>query len=337
MKRVYRSAAAALLCAALILPAFAAVADSPGGAEELARAVSLGLVPDGFEARAQQPVTRGEFCALTVAVYEGIIGEDTMARREFADTDDLNVQKLGGTGIVAGVGGNLFAPEGTMTREQAGVICWKLFDDLCCLPDGDESVYTYADGPAASPWARDAIAHSKVAGVMAVAEGGAFRPKETLSIGESAAVLLRLYDMITECSEHETTLLIEYTARLLRMINAARAEAGADPLAADPLLHAVALLRAVELHENFSHARPDGRGYATALEDFGLGHTVHGENLFGGWDKEGPDKALAFWMGEEHYVNNVLGRRFTEAGIGIHMDHDGYLYWVLFLLGPDQE
>ena len=339
MKRLYRSAAAVLLCMILTLPAFAAGAGalSPEAADEVARAVSLGLVPDGFAERYQEPVTRAEFCALTVAAYEGLIGEKTMARREFADTDDLNIQIMGGLGLVAGVGGNRFSPGGLMTREQAGVISWKLFDDLCCLPDGDESVYTYADGAEASPWARDVITHSRIAQVMAVADGGAFRPKEALTAEESITALLRLYDIISQCSEHETTLLMEYTARLFRLINAQRDKAGAEPLEAMPLLHAAAILRAVELQEHFSHARPDGRGYATVLADLGLAHTVHGENLFGGWEQNGPDKVLAFWMGEEHYQANLLGERFTEAGVGIHLDHDGYLYWVLLLLGPDQE
>ena len=121
----------------------------------MSQAISAGIVPDSLQSQYTQPTTRAQFCALAVEVYETVKGAEITQRATFTDTTDVNVQKMGALGIVTGVGGGKFNPDGTLTREQAATMLSRLAEAVGKpLP---AQAPTFADNASVSSWAFDAV------------------------------------------------------------------------------------------------------------------------------------------------------------------------------------
>lgn len=107
---------------------------------------------------------------------------------------------------------------------------------------------------------------------------------------------------------------LEY--EILDALNAYRAEAGLSALTLDRRLSGIAALRAEECSTFWSHTRPDGRGYTTAMSDYGYGFGSAAQCLAQvGSSGSGADIA-AKWMNSDN-KNAILNENFTTVGIGI--------------------
>ena len=164
--------------------------------ESINRASALSLVPDLMLSKYSQPTTREEFCALAVKLVETVKGKEIVERQAFSDTTDINVQKMGGLGVVSGVGSNKFSPEGIITREQSAVILANLIKALG--KPLDEKSPTFADNADISPWAVSAVGQVQAAGIMGGVGNNTFMPKNTYTREQSIATLLRLFDMMSQ-------------------------------------------------------------------------------------------------------------------------------------------
>ena len=162
------------------------------------RATSLGLVPPTF-ADLTQPITRAEFTALAVRLYEKTTGAEVPGRMEFNDTSDTNVQKMGYLGVVTGVGGGNFAPNSTLTREQAAVMISRLAYVIGQPFQNSET--TFADRADISSWAVEAVGQMRAYGIMSGTGNNNFSPKQDYTIQQSIVTMLRLFDILT-VSEH---------------------------------------------------------------------------------------------------------------------------------------
>ena len=161
--------------------------------EYVTTAVERGIVPTTLQERYTQGITRAEFSALAVALYETATGSVITERALFNDTIDLNVQKMGGLGVVTGVGDGNFNPNGRITREQAAIIIVRLANAAGSpLPP---SVSNFGDNGMIESWARDAAGQVQASGVM-TGSGGNFNPKGTFTIEQSIITMLRLYDFL---------------------------------------------------------------------------------------------------------------------------------------------
>ena len=58
-----------------------------------------------------------------------------------------------------------------------------------------------------------------------------------------------------------------YAEQVVKLVNEERAKVGAGALTLDKEIEAAALVRAKEIEISFSHSRPDGRNFSTALTD----------------------------------------------------------------------
>ena len=94
--------------------------------ESINTAFTHGLIPHSLQSNYTRATTRAEFAAFAVALYETATGREITERTEFIDTNDINVQKMGGLGVVTGVGGGNFAPNDILTREQSAVMLARL-------------------------------------------------------------------------------------------------------------------------------------------------------------------------------------------------------------------
>ena len=161
---------------------------------EIIRARRLGLIPPSIGRSYRQNITRAEFCALAVTLYEGIEGEIT-GRTSFADTQDINVQKAAYIGVVTGVGNNMFAPDDRLTREQAATMLARLADAVGHpLPIRTP---TFADNHNISSWANTAVGQAQAAGIMGGTGNNMYSPRGPYTREQSIVTILRLYDFVS--------------------------------------------------------------------------------------------------------------------------------------------
>lgn len=135
-KWLSRCLAGAVLSAALALPVGAANTLTTGEtvdpwAQALAeQAVAEKLMPQCLEGQdLRQNITRAQFAALAVKLYEAMSGDKVLApaKNPFVDTEDAEVLKAYRLGIVSGMTEDTFCPDELVTREQAAVMLTGAF------------------------------------------------------------------------------------------------------------------------------------------------------------------------------------------------------------------
>lgn len=107
---------------------------------------------------------------------------------------------------------------------------------------------------------------------------------------------------------------LEY--EMLDRINAYRTEAGLESLTMDTGLCAIASYRSFEASQVWSHTRPDGRDYATVLDDYGFAAGKVAELLV--YDAGTGDGAAMAERWMESKQQQQLLDEYTTAGIGIY-------------------
>ncbi len=158
-------------------------------------AISEGLVPAYLQYKYTQPMTRGEFCALAVSLYEKVKGTEITQRSTFSDTCLDYVEKAAGAGIVNGVGGGKFAPENPLTREQAAAMLVRLASAVDQPLNASTPETEFSDLSAVSSWALEAVGQVQANGIMN-GVGGAFQPKGNYTKEQSIVTILRLYQLL---------------------------------------------------------------------------------------------------------------------------------------------
>lgn len=119
---------------------------------------------------------------------------------------------------------------------------------------------------------------------------------------------------------------------VLDLVNAARADAGVAALELDPALCQAAQVRAEECVGTFSHTRPDGTSYKTALTEAGITAGYVGENVATGY--KGARQAVEGWLKSEGHRANILNGNYTKMGIGFEKNtgnrYQGFAWAQLF-------
>lgn len=164
----------------------------PAWAEgQVKEAIAQGLVPQGLQGGYNLVTTRAQFCALAVRLYESAKGE-IAGRETFTDTDDGNVQKMAALGVVSGVGGGAFDPDGPLTREQAATILARLSNAMGKPLSGGSHPFT--DGVAS--WADAAVGQVYQAGIMTGTGDTTFAPQGEYTRMQSIVTIMRLYALV---------------------------------------------------------------------------------------------------------------------------------------------
>ena len=126
--------------------------------------------------------------------------------------------------------------------------------------------------------------------------------------------------------EPECVNLDAYAQEVLTLANAQREAAGLNPLSADPVLTEMAMLRARELEESYSHTRPSGENCKTVFREFETDLRFWGENAANG--NRTPEAVVEAWMDSPGHRENLLREDAEYLGVGVWQDEDGILYWV---------
>ena len=160
----------------------------------LNRAKYLNIIPEPLQSQYTQATTRAEFCALAVALYEKVTGSEITARATFVDSSDINVQKMGGLGVVQGVGEGKFAPDNTITRQEAAIMLANLMKAMG--KPLTELAPTFDDNEAIASWAFTQVGQVQSAGIMSGVGDNIFSPRTSYTREQSIMTMIRLYDLM---------------------------------------------------------------------------------------------------------------------------------------------
>lgn len=150
-----------------------------------------------------KPVSRAKASGLFVFLLETVCGEDigtilqerglSLNYGAFSDTDDESVLAMNALGILKGVGGGRFDPEGTLTRAQLAAILNRIAKVLGVDTEG----YTHSFTDVAGSWVDRELGWPASVGIFDGEAGAAFDPKGLVT-GEAAITAgLRCLDALT--------------------------------------------------------------------------------------------------------------------------------------------
>lgn len=117
-----------------------------------------------------------------------------------------------------------------------------------------------------------------------------------------------------------------YAAAVADLVNAERARAGLKPLAIHTGAAKAADTRAREIQTSFSHTRPDGSHFSTALTQAGVSYRSAGENI--AYGQRTPEAVMESWMNSQGHRANILNPDYTSIGVGHIQDGNGTHYWT---------
>lgn len=116
-----------------------------------------------------------------------------------------------------------------------------------------------------------------------------------------------------------------YVLRIVELVNEERAKAGINPLTLQENVTEAAQVRAVECETLFSHTRPNGTSFSTALKEAGVSYRGAGENI--AWGQKTPEQVMQGWMNSAGHRANILNEKYTTIGVGYYQNAAGVNYW----------
>ena len=147
-----------------------------------------GMSPDTFAPNA--PMTRAQASAILVRMLGLTPNLDTTY--SFDDCKDSWAEEYIDTArkynIVSGIGGNLFSPDGTVTREQVAVM---LNNILGYSSTGLETAFSDVSSDS-NPWSYDAVAALSGNGIITGYTDGSFKPGNNVTRAEMTAMMSRI-------------------------------------------------------------------------------------------------------------------------------------------------
>lgn len=148
-------------------------------------------------------ITRGEFAAVAVRLYEAMSGEDApdggsnpFTDARYSSQSDYIVQAYQ-LDIVNGTNaeGTLFDPDGLVTREQAAVMLARAYEKLGrTIPS--TSATTFADDGNVSGYAKSAVAFMADKGIVGGVGDNQFNPKGNAKCEEALVIALRMLETL---------------------------------------------------------------------------------------------------------------------------------------------
>lgn len=116
-----------------------------------------------------------------------------------------------------------------------------------------------------------------------------------------------------------------FAAQVVKLVNEERKKAGLSELTVDLKVQSAANVRAKEIVSSFSHTRPDGRQFSTALTEAGVSFRGSGENI--AWGQRTPEAVMQAWMNSSGHRANILNAGYTSIGVGYYVVN-GTPYWT---------
>lgn len=114
-------------------------------------------------------------------------------------------------------------------------------------------------------------------------------------------------------------------SEVVRLTNSARSQNGYAALVEDGALSEAAAVRAREIARSFSHTRPSGASFSSALSESGVSYLRAGENIASG--QKSASEVVNVWMNSPGHRANILNSSYSRIG-SASVNINGTLYWV---------
>ena len=114
-------------------------------------------------------------------------------------------------------------------------------------------------------------------------------------------------------------------SEVIRLTNSARSQNGYAALVEDSALSEAAAVRAREIARSFSHTRPSGGSFSSALSESGVSYLRAGENIASG--QKSASEVVNAWMNSPGHRANILNSSYSRIG-SASVNVGGTLYWV---------
>lgn len=114
-------------------------------------------------------------------------------------------------------------------------------------------------------------------------------------------------------------------SEVVRLTNSARSQNGYAALVEDGALSEAAAVRAREIARSFSHTRPSGASFSSALSESGVSYLRAGENIASA--QKSAFEVVNAWMNSPGHRANILNSSYSRIG-SASVNIDGTLYWV---------
>lgn len=175
--------------------------------DEIEKALRLKIAEPGTVYQYTEPISRELFCEmvynLVLCVNESMTVEDNEVK--FTDTDNRKVYILNKAGIVQGKSDTEFAPDDSLTREEAATILVRMINREMPMTVS-EVMFNFEDSPEISDWASESVQAMCNLGFMLGVGENKFAPKDTYTAEQAMATLVRIYEANVRSYTYETPL-----------------------------------------------------------------------------------------------------------------------------------
>lgn len=122
---------------------------------------------------------------------------------------------------------------------------------------------------------------------------------------------------------------------LFNAVNEEREKAGVKKLIWNDNIHFLARKRAEEAIITGNHSRPDGTGFGTIFEEYGISTTRRAENLIYGYSDRPTivDDYIEGWLNSPSHKKAMLSSKYKYAAIGVAVNSAGKIYAVNLFVG----
>ena len=170
--------------------------------EEMAKAEEKGLIPETFSSmNATKPITRLEFAAVAVKMYEAISGKkaEPVAVNPFTDTNDEYVLKAYALGITFGTSKTTFTPNAEITREQMATMLTRALNKAGINTEYDITNATrFADDSKLNDWGRSSVYFMAKNEIIKGVGDNRFNGLGNAKVEEAIVVALRSVDVFAK-------------------------------------------------------------------------------------------------------------------------------------------
>ncbi len=132
-----------------------------------------------------------------------------------------------------------------------------------------------------------------------------------------------------KCRITVQTIQSKYRSKVRTLVNQKRRDYGLQSLDYDKYLSEAAQVRARELDQNYSHTRPNGKVWTSAISlKYNYGNYYY-EMI--GKDYTSPKKIVNAWMNNSVTKRAIIGKAYKDIGVGYYVADDGTEFWCAII------
>ncbi len=172
--------------------------------DSIEKAISLDIISENNSIDYTKAITREKFCELVFDYcfknyFKNYTTEEISSYYEtnnhfshhFSDTDNYKILILSGIGIIQGKSDTEFAPDDTLTREEAATILNRVIYKMYPIFHTD-LFFEFDDSSQISDWAMDSVQIMCNLGIMNGVGDNNFAPQDTYTTEQAIATIMRL-------------------------------------------------------------------------------------------------------------------------------------------------